>query len=217
MLDPVIIVGVPRSRTSLTTAIFHFCGMQIGDVMGANSNNKKGQFENREIVNKVEKPYLKSLGYDPKGQYPLPNPKKLPIDISRKDMVLNIAKKQGIDTSKIWGFKDTKYILSFYSWLYAFPKSTWIIVHRKKQDIVKSCNLTPFMSKRKDWGPFVDEFRQRFELLKQEHNSVYEVNSDDIISFKLDSIKNIIEKIGLTWEEQKIKDFIDPTLTRLKN
>jgi len=217
MVDPIIIVGVPRSRTSLTTAIFHFCGMQIGDVLGANSNNKKGQFENREIVDKIEKPYLKSFGYDPKGQYPLPDPKKLPIDINRKDMVLTIAKKQGIDTSKIWGFKDTKYILSFYSWLNAFPKSTWIIVNRKKQDIVKSCELTPFMNKRKDWGPFVDEFRQKFNLLKQEHPAVYDVDSDDIIEFKLDVIQSIVEKIGLQWEEQRIKDFIDPALTRLKN
>jgi len=191
--------------------------MQIGDVLGANSNNKKGQFENREIVDKIEKPYLKSFGYDPKGQYPLPDPKKLPIDINRKDMVLTIAKKQGIDTSKIWGFKDTKYILSFYSWLNAFPKSTWIIVNRKKQDIVKSCELTPFMNKRKDWGPFVDEFRQKFNLLKQEHPAVYDVDSDDIIEFKLDVIQSIVEKIGLQWEEQRIKDFIDPALTRLKN
>lgn len=212
MLDPIIITGVPRSRTSMSTAIFHFCGLQLGEVSGPNSNNKKGQFENRKIIDKIEKAYLKANGFDPMGQYPLPN--KLPIDKNRRQIVLDIVKKQGVDLNKIWGFKDSKSILSFNSWLHAFPNSKWIIVHRKKEDIVRSCELTPFMKKCKDWGWFVDEYRKRFENLKKQAE-VYEVDSDEIVNFKFDKIKNVVESIGLTWNK-KAEEFVDPALTRLK-
>lgn len=217
MIDPIIITGVPRSRTSLTTAIFGFCGLQLGEISGGNSNNKKGQFENRAIIDKVEKAFLKKLGYDPMGQYPIPDIKNMPIDKKRKQVVVSILKKQGIDFSKKWGFKDSKSILSFYSWLNAFPNSKWIIVTRKKEDIARSCELTPFMRKRKDWLNFVDEYRFRFELLKKEHKYVYEINTDEIVSFELNNIEKVIKSVGLVWNEEKIRDFIDPTLTRLKN
>jgi hypothetical protein len=215
VLDPIIITGVPRSRTSMTTALLHFCGLQLGKVSGPSSNNKKGQFENREIIDKVEKFYLKKFKYDPMGQYPIPEPKKLPIDTNRRQVVLSIVKKQGVDTTKIWGFKDSKSILSLYSWLNAFPNSKWIIVNRKKEDIAKSCELTPFMKKRTDWLSFVDDYRHRFNILKKEHNQVYEVNSDDIVAFNFDKLKFIVEEIGLTWNENMIREFVDPKLTRL--
>lgn len=215
MLDPIIITGVPRSRTSMTTALLHFCGLQLGEVSGPSSNNKKGQFENREIINKVEKVYLRKFHYDPMGQHPLPEPKKLPIDTSRRQMVLDIAKKQGINTNEKWGFKDSKSILSLYSWLNAFPDSIWVIVNRKKEDIAKSCELTPFMRKRKDWLEFVDDYRYRFNLLKTVHDKVYEVDSDEVVAFNFDKLKFIVKEIGLTWNEDMITEFVDPKLTRL--
>ena len=214
MIDPIIITGVPRSRTSMTTAIFKFCGLQLGEVSGPSSNNKKGQFENRDIIDKVEKKHLKLYKFDPMGQFPLPD--KLPIDESRKNVVLSILKKQKVNLNKKWGFKDSKSILSFNSWLHAFPNSTWIIVNRDKEDIAKSCQLTPFMKKCKDWTAFVDAYRKRFEALKKVHNKVYEVDTDEIVNFEFSGIKNVIESIGLVWNEKKVKEFVDPNLTRLK-
>lgn len=213
MLDPIIITGVPRSRTSMVTALLNICGLQLGKVNGPNSNNKKGQFENREIIDKVEKFHLRSNNFDPMGQYPLP--KNLPIDTNRKNMVIDIAKKQKINLDENWGFKDPKAILSFDSWLNAFPNSVWVIVHRNKKDIVKSCELTPFMKKRKNWAGFVDDYRNRFAKLKQNHEQVYEINSDEIINYKFNHLKYVIEEIGLTWNKQVVREFVDPKLTRI--
>ena len=214
MIDPIIITGVPRSRTSMTTGILSFCGLQLGDVIGPTPNNKKGQFENRDIIEKVEKKHLKLHKFDPMGQYPLPI--KLPIDAGRKYVVLNILKKQGVNFNKPWGFKDSKSILSFNSWINAFPYSKWIIVNRKKEDIARSCELTPFMHKRKDWLNFVVDYRSRFETLKKVHDKVYEINTDDIVNFKFDSLKDMVSNLGLIWDEKKVMEFVDPNLTRLK-
>ena len=214
MIDPIIITGVPRSRTSMTTGILNLCGLQLGDVIGPTPNNKKGQFENRDIIDKVDKKHLKLHKFDPMGQYPLPI--KLPIDAGRKYVVLNILKKQGVNFNKPWGFKDSKSILSFNSWINAFPYSKWIIVNRKKEDIARSCELTPFMRKRKDWFNFIDEYRNRFEALKKVHDKVYEINTDDIVNFKFDSLKDMVSNLGLIWDEEKIREFVDPNLTRLK-
>lgn len=216
MKDPIIIIGVPRSRTSLSAAIFKFCGMQTGKLCGKTLNNRKGQFENVEIIKKIQKPYLQSIGCDPMGQYPLPDTLNIPIDKSRRKKVLKIIKNQNINVDKFWGFKDCKAALDFPCWVNAFPGSVWVIVHRKKEDIAKSCKLTSFMRKRKDWLAYVDEYKNRFKLLKKYHKLVYEINTDDIIKYDLNHLKKVIKAIGLNWNEKKVINFIDPKETRLK-
>jgi len=213
--SPIIISGVPRSRTSLVTGLFHICGLQLGNTCGITPNNRKGQFENREIIDKIEKTHLSNIGADTMGQWSLPDTLNIPQDKDRRGRTLHIMNKHNVNTAKHWGFKDAKAVLTFPCWLDAFPNSIWVIIHRKKIDIAKSCERTSFMKKRKDWSNYVDEYRERLDLLKGRHDKVYEINSDELVAYNLDKFEYIIKKLDLNWEPEKVEEFIDPKETHI--
>lgn len=212
--DPIIITGIPRSRTSLCAGILDKCGLFMGNTCGPTSANKKGQFEHTGIIANVEKAHLKKYGYDPKGQkMPLP-PKDLPLDLNRRTKTLKIFLPP---KNKIWGFKDAKSCLSFRSWIQAFPNAKWIIVHRDAEQIAKSCQRTSFMNtytKKVDWMAWVYKYRKRLKWLKEEAKNVYELNSGNIIARDYSEIKYIVEDIGLNWQALEVQRFIDPSLTQ---
>ena len=41
MLDPIIVTGLPRSRTSMTMQMLELSGLFVGKVLGPNKGNKK--------------------------------------------------------------------------------------------------------------------------------------------------------------------------------
>lgn len=46
---PIIVLGAPRSGTSMTAGMLHYCGAWVGVCRGANEYNPKGYFENYAI------------------------------------------------------------------------------------------------------------------------------------------------------------------------
>ena len=212
MKDPIIITGAPRSRTSLVTQIVEISGCFLGEVIQATRANPQGQKENRGIIDKVQKIHLKNHGYDPMGQKPLPPLYFNKPDISRKHRVLEIMKTQGLK-DQIWGFKDAKAVLDWRTWEQAFPNIKWIVVRRKDSDIVKSCLKTSFMRKyncKAGWQDWLDDYKLRMKDLQENGNNVQTVNTDDLISYKFDKMKEIIENLGLEWKEKKVRNQIKP-------
>ena len=79
MNDPILITGAARSGTSMVAGAINICGAFGGNMRGPNKNNEKGMFENVRIVQNLTKPYLRGIGADQLGQYPLPDIFNLPI------------------------------------------------------------------------------------------------------------------------------------------
>ncbi len=50
MNEPIIILGTPRSGTSLVAGLFHIHGVFVGKCREADANNPKGYFENTELA-----------------------------------------------------------------------------------------------------------------------------------------------------------------------
>ena len=75
---PIIITGCARSGTSLTAGIVNLSGAYGGDMHGPNKYNARGMYENKSIKEVLDKPYLRSIGADPKGQKPLPGEDGVP-------------------------------------------------------------------------------------------------------------------------------------------
>jgi hypothetical protein len=46
---PIVLLGAPRSRTSLTSHLFHVHGCWVGNYKAGDKNNPKGYFENRDF------------------------------------------------------------------------------------------------------------------------------------------------------------------------
>ena len=212
MRDPIIVTGAPRSRTSLVTQIIEICGCFLGDVIQATRANPQGQKENRTIIDKVQKLHLQRCGFDPLGQKPLPPLYFFERDISRKQRVLKIMEDQGLK-DQIWGFKDSKAVLDWRAWEASFANIQWIVVRRRGEDVIKSCLRTSFMRRyncKRGWRDWLDDYKLRMDDLEANGKHVQTINTDDLIDHKFDTMKQIIENVGLTWQEKKVRNNIRP-------
>jgi hypothetical protein len=95
MREPILITGCARSGTSMVAGVINRCGAFGGKMSGPNSNNQKGMFENAVIRNSIVKPYLRQIGVDHLGQYPLPNIENLLIPRDWKWKVEQVMIDQG--------------------------------------------------------------------------------------------------------------------------
>lgn len=221
--SPILITGCARSGTSFTAGIFHICGAWGGKFVSAGFNNQKGFFENAAIRNKICKPFLESIGADPKGQYPLPEIniiKDYVVNSQFADIwrykILGVLNEQKYNPNNSpWFYKGAKMCLMWPIWNAAFPDAKWIIVRRDKEDIISSCLKTGFMSAYKDkqgWEGWVDYHLTRFEEIKKSCKNVYEVYPQEMIEGNFTNIKKIIECFNLIWKEKEVIEFITPAL-----
>lgn len=230
---PILITGAARSRTSLVAGIINICGAFGGFMSGATRNNKKGMFENAKIRNTILKPYLEELGVDRLGQYPLPNIHKLPVLPNLKKRILEILKNEEYigPCKKPWMYKGAKMCLIWPVFNYAFPNARWIIVKRKIEDIAKSCVKTSFMrafrkvenlkainakNEYEGWIWWVNQHLERYLEMEEAGLNLKYVCSDKIIKKDFSEIKETIDWLDLNWNETKINDFIDPSITNYK-
>jgi len=210
MNDPILVTGIPRSRTSLTMDILHRSGMFVGNICGATKANPNGQFECVEIVNSIEKPYLKKIGADPKLQHPLPTYEDLEPDNDRRERVLHIMRKSGLKNQP-WGFKICKGIGDWPIWNEAFPNATWVFVRRGRNKIIESVKKTSFMNNRKDWEPWVDYHLEKIEDMKKEVNW-YEIWTDKFLEGDFSDLW-FLPEIGLELTENA-KNAVDISITK---
>lgn len=215
--EPILISGAARSGTSLIAGIIIKCGAWGGNMRGHSRWNPKGQFENEKIRHNVVKPYIKSMGYDPMCQKPLPDINNLqPFDM--RSRVLDVMVSQGY-TNGHWMYKGPKMCLIWPVWKEAFPDAKWIIVRRETEDIVNSCMRTSFMHAYKHpdgWRMWVAEHEKRFEEMKDADLDVREVWPIKAIQGDFTEVKEMVLDCGLQWNESAVKDFVSPELYHSK-
>ena len=216
--NPIFITGAARSGTSMTAGIINICGAWGGNMAGANHNNKKGMFENREIVNTMTKPLFVEVGADPMGQKPLPDIRDFD-EVNPtlwRERFLKEMVSQGYNSKEdILMYKGAKMCLMWTLWDRAFPNAKWVIVRRRSDDIISSCMRTGFMSKYKDregWLFWVREHVKRFTEMYQSRLQVMEVFPQEMIDGHYTEMESVIEWLGLEWKEKEVRDFISPEL-----
>ena len=143
---PILVTGCARSGTSMIAKVINICGA-FGGRMNA-------MYENKAIQEQMVKLYLGNLGYDSKGQYPMPTIEGLVSPFNWKMRVEDIMTKEGYQKG-LWLLKDTKMCQMWPVWNNAFPNAKWIIVRRRTGDIVQSCLKTGYMT------AFADEHVQK--------------------------------------------------------
>jgi len=217
--SPVLITGCARSGTSMTAGVIHICGAFGGKLARATQSNKKGMFENNIIRESIVKPILREHGFDPMGQWPLPDIRMFNVnDIGDKlrGRVLATMRLEGYnDDNKIWFYKGAKMCLIWQIWHRAFPEAKWIIVRRIDSGIIDSCLKTGFMSKfngRLGWQKWINVHKERFKEMREAGLDVTEIWTRDMIEGRFDNIKMLINDLGLRWQGEKVLDFITPAL-----
>lgn len=224
--SPILITGCARSGTSLVAGAINLCGAFGGIMSGPTQNNQKGMFENVRIRNQILKPYLRDLGVDMLGQYPLPDVTKLPIPSDLQRRVEQIICGEGYNSNSSWMYKGAKMCLTWPIWHYAFPDAKWIIVRRRTGDIVSSCLKTNFMrafqrkqfrqaigavNERDGWTWWVQQHENRFIEMMTEGLNCKIIWPERMVQGDYSQIMETIDWLGLEWKSE-VLNFIDPKL-----
>lgn len=212
--SPILVTGCARSGTSLVAGIVNLCGAWGGDMVGPHEYNKRGQFENLVVREKVVKPYLRVLGLDPRCQDPLPDTRLLPIVQDWHELFMYVMVQQGYKSGPLF-YKGAKMCLMWPVWQAAFPRAKWVIVRRDDKGIINSCKRTPFMNTFSDdegWQGWVDHHKECFDEMYNASLDIYEIWVPALVQGDLSEAEEMIEWLGLEWNEEAVKEFISPEL-----
>jgi len=227
--DPILITGAARSGTSMVAGAINLCGAFGGNMAGPTGYNRKGMFENTRIRNQIVKPYLRRLGLDPLGQYPLPNVNNLVIPTDWRDRVERVMLQEGYKGGP-WMYKGAKMCLMWPVWNYAFPSAKWIIVRRRTGDIVNSCVKTKFMrafsneqfrkavgasDEKEGWIWWVRQHEKRFVEMIQVGLNCKVVWPERMVCGDYRQMMETIDWLGLEWNSE-VLSFIDPKLWKAR-
>ena len=205
----------------------HLCGAFGGNMSGPNKNNARGMFENARIRNTLTKPYLRELGMDPMGQYPLPDIRTMPIPADWGRKVEQVMLEEGYKGGP-WFYKGAKMCLTWPMWHHAFPDAKWIIVRRRTGDIVESCIKTGFMrafakqefrhmvgakDEREGWLWWVHQHLERFREMMDEGLNCRIVWPERMVSGDYSQLMETIDWLRLEWNSSVLA-FVDPKLWR---
>lgn len=207
--QPVFVLGLPRSATSMTTRVLHDHGLWLGETVPGNAENPQGYFESRAIRDGVVKPMLRHLGADPLGVRALPAWDVLPPDPTLRRRIGRVLKEEGYPGTGAWGFKDPKLTLLWRLFDQAFPDAIWVIVTRRRDKVIDSLCRTSFMARHSTspeyWVPFCNAYQHRLDLLRQSGARVHDVDSDALSAGDLTQIRRVVDAIGLTIDPDRAK------------
>jgi len=225
MSSPILITGCARSGTSMIAGTINLCGAFGGDMSPGNSNNPKGMFENAAIRQRIVKPYLRQMGVDPLGQFPLLDIDNLQIPRNWNKRVTQVFKDQGYKGGP-WMYKGAKMCLFWPVWDYAFPNAKWIIVRRRTGDIVYSCMHTGFMrafrnltnqkkvgasNEQEGWIWWVNQHLDRFREMIDAGLNCRIVWPERMVDNDFSQMMETIEWLGLKWNDD-VLSFVSPKL-----
>lgn len=230
---PVLITGIPRSGASMIAGVFEICGAFFGSIDRPGKNSPRSLFENKSIFKYVEQ-YLKSVNYDPAGQYPLPNTKELPIPAEWGSKIKNIIQQEGYDDKNIWVYKSNKTALMWPVWNYAFPNARWIIVRRRSGDIIDSCLTTGYMkafknpdswkkvgasNERDAWLWMIHQYEQFFVEMISSGLNCKVIWPERMVNGDYSQMYETLEWVGLKWNTKvlnRILAYIDPKFWKVR-
>lgn len=203
----VLITGAARSGTSMVAGVLKASGLDLGSpLVKPTQYNPRGFFEHRHIRQKVLKPLIRRMGFDPRGQRTLP-----PRDHRRWLHLATMLRRNVIRRLRPGrGYKDAKILLTWQIWRKAFPGALWIIVRRDPKAIVDSCIRTPFMKGRKfkaGWIEWAQEHEWRIEDLKDSGVEYVEIWPDP---YDPESFREVVERCGLTFEAEIVAQALEP-------
>lgn len=205
--DPIIVVGLPRSGTSVTAGVLHCCGAWGGDEKEldyADNNNPHGYFENTPLFGSLRAnvnpdPYCEILGDN---------------SLSAKLKLLLVPEM------KPWFFKH-HYVLYDTDWEMShvpafrdtFPNAKWLIVRRDNHGIKDSQN---FVWENDPPDYIANHSLERLEqmrLLLDSDADTFEIwPFEEMHKPGLDGFRDMVEWAGLEWDEPAVRALVDPNL-----
>lgn len=186
--NPLIITGMHRSGTSLTTAALGALGVALGDrLLAGDRHNAKGYFEDldflafqRQILQEActpQEPGWPDWGWT-EGER---------LDRSRWDDPEIIAEAQAIvarrPSQDLWGWKDPRTTLMLDFWAEQLPEAAFLLVYRLPWDVADSVLRIgdPTFTKHPEYG------LRAWAFYNQHLLAFYEANRDRCILLNVEA------------------------------
>lgn len=213
---PILITGLPRSGTSMTTALIDAGGAFGGNVLGPTPANRKGQFENRRICRTVVKRYLKTLNSDPLGQCSWPDLRNLdPTENNPFHKLLEIIQEDGWDGDCPWYYKEPKMCLIWPAVHNVYPDAKWVICRRNSSDIIRSCKRTAWfrstLKTEQQWTTWLNHHLDALEQIK-DNCQAREVWPYRFLNGDFSELVDVLDWLGLHFNEEVANEFVDRSL-----
>jgi len=226
MLDPVIITGTPRSGIWLTSGAFQVAG-GFSCLLDKVEGHLTGELENMEIRDRMERPLLEGLGFEPRGLGQLPTTEQIQkLAPSMKDqwrfLVDQMFKQQNCQDTAVRFIASQVACLLWPLWSAAFPEAKWVIVRRNEADIMASCRATGFIQSYRNQGDssrrvrsdkelhlLLDGYRTRFEQMQTANLNFTEFWPQLVYDGRLGPLQKLLESHGLAWCPE-VTEFVRP-------
>ncbi len=200
-VEPIIVLGTPRSGSSMTAGIFAEHGVWTGHCRAPSQLNAKGHFENKSIKRVIAGKYgAKTIVHEGRIASQLPG---------FKTAVLTAIAGDGY-TDGDWLWKGSAL---FWQAFYEFDPR-WVVCIRPRSQIFESCRRSGI------FGKYLSETRlkeiielhhQQMSNLMQSHGA-FQVNTDEVAQGNYDSIELALEGCDITPDRKRIDAFVDSSL-----
>jgi len=200
------VTGVERSGMPIIA--------QIISIAGGFTGSCTDMLENIHIKSIVDN-YYSDIGLNPKGQYPLPDTKKMFIPTNWKQTIEKIILSEGYKC-QTWMYQSPRICQLWPIWNYAYPDAKWIIVRRRPTDIINSCLKTGFMTafssgayqkevgvmtESEGWKWFIHEHEKYFVDMIESGLNCKVIWPERMVTGNYQQIYEMIEWLGLEWNE----------------
>lgn len=192
MRPPIVILGAPRSGTSMTAGIFAQHGVWTGTCRPANSRNPKGFFES-EPMREVMLEHFGRLVHEAR-------------EAEYKDGMRPIIE----EAMRADGYEGGPWLvkLSALYWpMYLDFDPTWVLVRRDVEATIRSGRHSGYNSN-PDSVPLHHEVMDR---IRDEHGGVG-VDTDAVVRGDYSTLERAFDAAGLDLDPAIANDFIDPDL-----
>lgn len=206
----VFIIGLHRSGTSMTSHICSMMGMSIGKndcVMGADSSNEDGYWENRDFT-ELNDDILKAAGgcwYAPPS---IEEVQKV-VSLFKERVSCLINKHKDI----IWGIKDPRLVFTYPAYLPFLSNLELIITKRNIDSIIKSilkihsCNLPLEYNTERYMKILCNKYLDAIENMKKSFNYII-IEFERYFDRPDDNIDKLIKFFDYKGEKEQFKQII---------
>lgn len=197
----ILVTGAPRSGKAMIAGILRLTGVFAGRV---------NKMEENTAIQKISHRQLENYSY---GKYDIVD---LPFNHNWRDMIHQALYFQGRKTQR-WMYKGSDIASNWHQWDRAYPSAKWVIVRRKKEDIVNSCMKTAHMDafdNEKDWGDLVDRYNVRLKEITENVNCCV-VWPERMARGDYSQVFEMLDYLDLKWTP-KILEYIDPKFWKVR-
>jgi len=192
-MNPIVILCMGRSGSSLTAGIFHEHGVWVGDCLRADARNPKGYFENIEIKKALQKRSGRTIDrvYD--------------YDPGWREFVDREIERQGYSGGP-WLVKHN----AIFWPVWGDYDPSWVLVRRDPEVIFRSIRKAGFCRWMNDakLREVIQLHNDQMDYIRDTLGGV-DVDTDAVVNGDHETLREAVEHCGLSFNPEIAHSFVD--------